>query len=41
MQEIKGKKNEHSDYLPVLIDLIPDPLILIDSPGTIVATNRT
>ena len=39
MQENKDKNKEHSNYLPLLIDLIPDPAILIDSSGTIVATN--
>lgn len=41
MEKNKDKNNEHSDYLPMLIDLIPDPVIVIDSTGTIVAANRT
>ena len=41
MQENKNKNEEHSNYLPLLIDLIPDPVIVIDKRGTIVAANRT
>ncbi len=41
MQDIKDKKNEHSDYLALLIDLIPDPVVVIDNRGIIVAANRT
>ena len=39
MQKNNNKNNEHSDYLPVLIDLIPDPVIVTDSAGIIVAAN--
>jgi PAS domain S-box-containing protein len=39
MQEKKNKNKEHSNYISQLIDLIPDPLIVTDSLGTIVAAN--
>ncbi len=39
MLENKDKNKEHSDYLPQLIDLIPDPVIVIDSSGKMVAAN--
>ena len=39
MPEIKEKNKEHSDALPQLIDLIPDPVVVIDSTGIIVAAN--
>ncbi len=39
MQKNKNKNNEHNDSLRVLIDLIPDPAIVIDSTRTIVAAN--
>jgi len=35
-----NKNNESSDSLPVLIDLIPDPVIVPDSLGKIVCANR-
>jgi len=41
MQENDNKNKEHSNYLPLLIDLIPDPVIVIDKRGIIVAANRT
>lgn len=40
MPENNDKNKEHSNCLPQLIDLIPDPVIVIDSVGTIVATNN-
>lgn len=39
MQEKKNKNKEHSNYISQLIDLIPDPFIVTDSGGTIVAAN--
>lgn len=41
MEKNKDKNNEHSDYLPMLIDLISDPVVVVDNTGTIVAANRT
>jgi hypothetical protein len=39
MQKNNSKNNEHNDCLSVLIDLIPDPAIVMDSARTIVAAN--
>ena len=35
-----NKSNEHSNCLSVLIDLIPDPVVVIDSAGKIILANN-
>ena len=40
MPKNKHKSKELSDCLPQLIDLIPDPISVIDTAGTIAAANR-
>jgi PAS domain-containing protein len=36
----KNKNNVHNDSFSALIDLIPDPVIVIDSVGKLVASNK-
>lgn len=35
-----GQNNKHNDALTVLIDLIPDPAIVLDNSGNVVVTNK-
>ena len=36
----KNKSNKYVESLAVLIDLIPDPVLIADSSGQIIAANR-